>query len=78
MKFIGETSRQHHDHDLDLDHMSFQVRVWRLFGCIPLLVSREAVPDEVPGTWKWGRWKLASYFDVWKTNRMHIDWEKDA
>lgn len=36
-------------------HNSIQ---WTLVG--PVVCVRKAVPDENPGTWKWGRWKPAS------------------
>jgi hypothetical protein len=34
------------------------------FGFLPVFMVRVAVPDYVPGVWKWGRWRYARLAEV--------------
>lgn len=40
----------------------------QMFGLV--LMVRTAVPDGLPGTWCWGGWRIAQYFDLARYERM--------
>jgi len=44
-----------------VQHDSQQIEVREIFGFIPVLMVRQAVPADIggPGSWRWGRWRFA-------------------
>ena len=49
-----------------IPHDGIEFLVRPVFG-LPVLLKREAVPDE-GFSWRWGRWRLASFTDLLDIN----------